>query len=91
MDAAGFLSLLLLERDGQPIPAKVARFDEPKGPTLPDRSPELLLAMLLWCELSPQKQARIKRAVRCMAYADPPDPCALQLRNMLRAVQRKMS
>ena len=83
MDAAGFLSLLLLERDGEAIPTNVRRLDEPTGGTLPSRTPELLLAMLVWSELPARGKENIRRAIRCMAYADKADPSAIQLNNLL--------
>jgi len=83
MDAAGFLSLLLLDRDGEAIPTNVQRFDEPEGGTLPSRTPELLLAMLVWSELPAKRKENVRRAIRCMAYADKADPSAVQLNNLL--------
>ncbi len=79
MDAAGFLSLLLLERDGEAIPANVQRFDEPDGASLPDRMPELLLAVLIWSGLPTKQRDRIQYIVRGMAYAEHPDPRAARL------------
>jgi hypothetical protein len=81
--AAGFLSLLLMEREGEAVPANVQRFDEPDGPILPDRSPQLLLALLLWSQLPATKKERVKQTLRCMVYGDNPDPDALRLHNLL--------
>jgi hypothetical protein len=83
MSAAGFLSLLLMEREGEAIPDNVQRFDEPEGPLLPERSPELLLALLLYAQLSPKKRDSIRSAIRGLAYGEVLDPAALQLNNLL--------
>ena len=80
---AGFLTLQLLERDGEAIPANVQRIDEPDGPQLPERSPDLLLALFVWGELSAKKRDKIKGHLRCLAYRDQPDPCAVRLLNLL--------
>jgi hypothetical protein len=84
MDAAGFLSLLLLERDGEAIPANVQRFDEPDGAELPSRSPALMLAMLLFDALSAKQRDRIRQTVRGLAYSKDPMPDAVALNNALR-------
>jgi hypothetical protein len=85
MGAAGLLSLLIMERDGGCLPENVARFDEPGGaPAVPEPSAALLLALLLWGELSPTKKEKISSVLRCMAYgAKHPDPIAVQLHNLL--------
>jgi hypothetical protein len=84
MDAAGFLSLLLLERDGEAIPANVQRFDEPDGAELPSRSPALMLAMLMFETLPAKKRDRIRQTVRGLAYSQDPFPDAVALNNALR-------
>jgi hypothetical protein len=85
MEAAGLLTLLIRDRDGEPIPPNVHRLDEPKGAaTYPDQSPALLLALLIWGELPPKKQERIRDLLRCMAYGPKhPDRSAVQLHNLL--------
>ena len=83
VEAAGLLSLLLLDRDGKPTPDNVQRFDEPAGATLPEKSPALLFALLLWSELPDAKQQRIRQQLRYMAYGAKPDPMAVQLHNLL--------
>ena len=89
MEAAGFLTLMLMDRDGEDIPANVQRMDEPQGETMPERTPELLLALMLWGELSARKRESICQQARCMAYATKPDPAAVQLHNLLRKHRRR--
>lgn len=84
MEAAGFLSLLLLDREGEAIPTNVQRIDEPDGMELPDRSPTLMLAVLIFEALPAKKRERIRRIVRGMAYAQDPLPDAVRLHNVLR-------
>jgi hypothetical protein len=84
MDAAGFLSLLLWDREGEPVPPNVQRFDEPDGPTFPSREPVFILAMLIWEGLPAKQRDRITRLVRGMAYSKHPIPEAVQLHNVLR-------
>jgi hypothetical protein len=83
MDAAGFLSLQLLERDGGKIPANVQRFDEPEGKVIPSQSPELLFALLVWNALPRQKKEGVKATVRVLAYEQNASPAAVQLNNLL--------
>jgi hypothetical protein len=83
MDAAGLLSLLLLDRDGATIPQNVRRFDELDVPEPPKRSPELLLLLFLWNELPAKKRERIKEVIRHATYERSPDPCYVQLHNLL--------
>lgn len=83
MDAAGFLRLLLLDREGEPIPANVRRFDEPNGAKSPNRSPELLLALCIWNALPAKQRESVKSVVRGMAYSEPFDPDAVMLNNLL--------
>jgi hypothetical protein len=83
MDAAGYLSLLQLEREGEAFPANVQRLDEPNGAALPERSPELLLALLIWDSLPAKQRERVKQSLRCLAYGKPADPCAVKLNNLL--------
>lgn len=83
MMAAGFLSLILLERDGGAIPDKVERFDEPQGRGLPERTPELLFSLLIWGELSKKKQEHVRQMLRCLVYSEKPDPVAVKLHNTL--------
>lgn len=83
MDAAGFLSLMLMERSGERIPANVVRFDEPEGAGQPERSPALLLAVLMFSAFSKRQQEQVRRWIRGMAYSNDPDPVAVQLGHML--------
>jgi hypothetical protein len=84
MQAAGYLSLLLMDRSEEAIPANVQRFDEPEGMTLPARTPAFILLMLIYDGLPKRQRDRIKRLVRGMAYSDRPLPEAVQLHNALR-------
>jgi hypothetical protein len=84
MEAAGFLSLLLMDRREEAIPANVQRFDEPQGMTLPPRTPAFILLMLIFEGLPKRRRDRIKRLVRGMAYSERPLPEAVQLHNALR-------
>lgn len=83
MDAAGFLSLIMMEQAGETPPTNVCRLDGLEQ-DLPERSPELLLALMLWEQLPAPNRDSIRRAVRGMAYGDKPDPCAVRLNNALR-------
>ena len=83
MDAAGFLTLMLMDREGKAIPQNVQRFDEPDGPDLPARSPEILFLLLLWSELPAKRRERIRKTIQSAAYDRSPDPCFVQLRNLL--------
>ena len=82
MDTAGLLSLLLLERDGKPIPENVQRFVEPNGVELPERSPALLLALCFWGELPAKKRERITNTLSGMTHGTKPDRFALRLHNL---------
>lgn len=82
MEAAGLLSLLILDRDGKAAPANVRRLDE-LDETMPPRSPELLLLLFLWNELPTKKREHIKRTIRCATFEPSPDPCYVQLHNLL--------
>ena len=84
MDTAGFLTLLLWDREGEPIPSNVQRIDEPGGPTFPSRGPAFLLAMLIWEGLPDERRERIKCLVRGMAYSEHPIPEAVQPHNALK-------
>jgi hypothetical protein len=84
MNAAGFLSLLLLDTDGKTIPANVQRFDELGGAALPSPSPALMLATLMFEALTAKQQDRIRRIVRGLAYSPSPLPDAVALHNALR-------
>jgi hypothetical protein len=83
IDAAGKLSLLLLERDGETVSEKVQLIEEPNGPECPPKSPELLFSILIWGALSAEQRESVKATARRMAYDGQADPCALQLHNML--------
>lgn len=83
MMAAGLLSLLLLERDEEKYPPNVHRFDEPNGPQVPERSPEMLFALLLWAELPRKKQEHINQTLRGLIYCKHPEPSAVKLSNLL--------
>lgn len=84
MDAAGLLSLLLMDRDGEQIPGNVERFDEPNGPSMPPRTPSFILAMLMFETLPATQRKRVRTLVRGMAYAQDAHPEAIQLHNALR-------
>jgi hypothetical protein len=84
MDAAGLLSLLLLDRDGEPPPENVRRFDNldvQKEPIA--QSPELMLALLAWGALPKKKRDSIRSTVRCEAYGSRAGPAAVGLHNLL--------
>lgn len=83
MSASGYLSLLLMEREGEAIPVNVVRFDEPDGVMLPTKSPELLMLLLIFSQLPSAKQDHIKKTIRCMAYDGRPDAIWVQLNNVL--------
>lgn len=87
MDGAGFLRLLLMEREGEALPENVQRIDEPDGVTHPEKSATLLLALLVMQQLPKAKQEALKATLRCMAYGRRPDPCAVQLLNVLNGRQ----
>jgi hypothetical protein len=84
MDAAGDLSLLLLDRDGESIPPNVTRLFLPAWPekALPERTPTLLLAALIYEQISQRRRAAIRRIVRQLAFQG--DQSAGQLLNLLR-------
>jgi hypothetical protein len=84
MGAAGFLSLQLMERDGEAVPANVRRYDQLEGGAIPSQSPELLLALCIWGTLPPQKKESVKATVRALAYARNASPSAVQLHNLLK-------
>lgn len=84
MAAAGFLSLLLLEREGEAVPGNVQRFDEPNGTGLPAPSPELMLGLLILEALPAKQREQVGRRLRCMAYANPPIADAVRLNNALQ-------
>lgn len=83
MDAAGLLSLMIMERDGEAVPENVERFDQPDGAELPKRTADLLFATLIWNVLSVEQQDRIRSTLRTMAYGSPADGYGLQLHNLL--------
>jgi hypothetical protein len=83
MGAAGLLALMLLERDNQPIPANVQRFDMHGEPAMPSQTPELAFALLLWNELPPTKKASFKKSLRDMAYSPRAGASVVQLHNLL--------
>jgi hypothetical protein len=85
MDAAGCLSLLIADRDGDEIPTNVQRIDEPTGRLLPSRSDELLFALCIWQVLEPSQKERIEATLRPLAYSGrASDEGALKLYNMLK-------
>ncbi len=86
-DAMGLVSLLLMDRQGEPIPRNVRRLDALDQVGLPCRSPELLLALLLWSALPERKRERIRGAVRGAAYAEGADQSAVHLHNLLSGWQ----
>ena len=83
IEAAGLLSLLLLDRRGETRPNNVERFDRLDETARPERSPELLLLLFLWSELPAKKRERIQRTIRCAAYERSPDRCYVELHNLL--------
>lgn len=83
MDAAGFLTLLIMDRENEPTPANVQRIDEPDGPEFPSKSAALMLAILIFEALTPMQRERIKRTVRGLAYTADPLLEARQLQNVL--------
>jgi hypothetical protein len=83
IDAAGLLSLMVMERDGETVPDNVERFDRPGNSELPGRSAELLLATFIWQVLTAEQQDRILSSLRHMAYRSYPDQHALQIYNLL--------
>lgn len=83
MDAAGFLSLLLITRDGEAIPANVVRFDEPDGPKLPENTPALMLALALYAAMPKHTRESVESQIRCMAFAQSAGPSVRQLFHLL--------
>lgn len=85
MSAAGDLSLLLLDREGEAIPAIVTRVAEPNGPEMPPPNAALMLAVLMLEALPAKQRERVRRIVRGMAYSEQPPEAAIQLHNVLRS------
>jgi hypothetical protein len=84
MEAAGDLSLLLLDRDGEPAPENVERIVEPEGVTTPPPSAALLLGIVVLSVLTDKQKQAVRSAVRVMALGDKnPLPEATQLHNLL--------
>ena len=84
MDAAGDLSLVLLDRDRKPIPSNVTRLLHPAWPakSLPEWTPALLLAALVYEQMNRRKKASIRQVVRQLAFEG--NGSAGQLLNLLR-------
>ena len=81
MGAAGLLSLLLLEREGESIPANVERIDKPQEALT--RSPELLLALAVFGSLPKRQRDRVQSTIRCLAYGANRNPDAVMLNDAL--------
>ena len=82
MGAAGLLALSLLDREGEAIPANVERFDG-LGETPASRSPELLLALLIWSTLPPTKREDVRGSIRALAFGSTADDAAVRLHKLL--------
>jgi hypothetical protein len=84
MDAAGDLSLLPMYRRAEPIPDCVTRLFNRNWPerAMPERSPELLLALTVYGQLSKRKKESVHRMALHLAFEG--DPSAGQLLNLLR-------
>lgn len=76
---------MALDSAGEKAPANVIRIDDPLGPSLPERSPELLFALLLWGELPSDRQDGIRRLLRGLAFGEH-NPSAIKLHNLLSGV-----
>lgn len=83
MDAAGCLTLMIMDRDGGEIPSNVQRLDGPKGHALPERSLELLFILTVWGVLAPEQKESVEQTLRVMAYSSNADPNALKLYNLV--------
>lgn len=88
MGAAGMLTLQLMARDGERAPLNVRRFDRLDEFELPERSPELLLALFVWDQLPAAKRERVKSVIRCLAYGEKACASAVRLDNLLSRDQR---
>ena len=91
MGAAGMLTLQLMARDGERAPLNVRRFDrldELDEFELPERSPELLLALFVWDQLPAAKRERVKSVIRCLAYGENACASAVRLDNLLSLDRR---
>jgi hypothetical protein len=84
MDAAGLLSLLLLDREGESAPENVRRIDNLDETAPPPRSVERMLLLLIFSALPPKKRESIKRLARCAAYGQDADAVAVELHNLLK-------
>ncbi len=82
MEAAGLLSLLLLDREGIDAPPLVVRFDQQEA-LVPEPSAALMLAHLIWAGLPKRPQEAIRSAVRCAAFGQNSAPAAVELHNLL--------
>jgi hypothetical protein len=84
MDAAGDLSLLLLDRDGEAAPENVERIVEPEGATVPAPSAALLLGIAVLAVLTDDQKRQVRSTLRVMALGDTnPSPEAIELHNLL--------
>lgn len=86
MEAAGDLSLIILDRRHEPVPNNVARLAHPGWPdeSLPDRTPELLLAALIYEQLGVQKKRTVQCVARRLAFEG--DRAAARASNFLRLI-----
>jgi hypothetical protein len=84
MDAAGLLSLLLLDRESEPAPYNVKRIDNLDETAQPSRSVERMLLLLIFSALPEKKRESIKRLARCAAYGQDADAVAVELHNLLK-------
>jgi high-affinity K+ transport system ATPase subunit B len=84
MDAAGDLTLLLLERDGELIPGNVVRLKYPNWPEtrVPEITPALFLALMVYEQLSQRRRQSILRMTRFLAFEG--DRAAAKVQNLLR-------
>lgn len=83
MNAAGLISLSLLDREGEAVPANIARIDRAGDLGPRPLSAELLLARLIFMTLPDDQQSRIRQLLRSMVFERDPDPAAIQLHDML--------
>jgi hypothetical protein len=82
MDAAGLLSLLLMDREGEPAPENVKRFDR-LDESRADEFDKAMLSLLVFSVLTPKQKERIRSAVRCQAYGTDANGSVIRLHNIL--------
>jgi hypothetical protein len=86
MKSAGLLSLMLLDRDSEPIAENVWRIDG-LDDVMPDRTPASLLSTCMFVTLPIDERERVKRTVRAMAFSPDADQSAVELHNLLKGVR----